>query len=84
MEYKLMIKEIRIMKGMTQEELARRANVHQTYISDLENNNNTKSPTLKTIMKIAEALAVCPHYLIQYDVDCKNNCLKNCNFFNPI
>lgn len=65
---------------MTQKELAHKANIHQTYISNLE--NNTKSPTLKTIMQIAEALSVCPHFLIQYDIDCEKNRLKSCHFFN--
>ena len=83
MNYKLMIKKIRLEKGISQSALARKANVRQSYISALETNPNAKSPTLRVITKIAEALNVCPYILVQYNMDCDKNCLKNCkqNFF---
>jgi transcriptional regulator with XRE-family HTH domain len=53
LEYKLKIKEYRILRKMTQKELAEKSECHQTYISQLEKNSpKAKSPTLKTIFKI--------------------------------
>ena len=40
--------------GVSQEELAFRAEVHRTYISQLE--RGLKSPTLKMILKLSRAL----------------------------
>lgn len=57
----LKIKEIRIEKGLTQVELARKANISQSYLSELE--SNKKSPTLRQLCKIAEALNVRPDEL---------------------
>ena len=42
--------------GISQEELAFRAEVHRTYISQLE--RGLKSPTLSVILKLAHALKV--------------------------
>lgn len=78
MKYKLLIRKYRLLRGMTQAELAYKSNIRQSYISDLENSSNIKSPTLRTILKIADALNVCPHVLVQYDTSCDNNCLKHC------
>jgi len=50
------IKEIRLEKGLTQTQLARLANVSQSYLSELE--HNKKSPTVRELCKIAEALKV--------------------------
>lgn len=82
MDYILLIKEIRIKRSMTQEELAEKAKIKQSYISQLE--SNAKSPTLRVVFRIAEALNVCPHVLVQYNVNCDKNCLNNCeqNFFS--
>ena len=49
----LLIKEIRLKKNMTQEELSR---ISESYISELE--NNLKMPTILTLRKLAEALEV--------------------------
>ena len=42
-------------RGFTQEELADRAEIHSTYVSQLE--RGRKSPTLKVIMRLAHALS---------------------------
>lgn len=81
MEYILLIKQYRLLKNMTQVELARKAKVRQSYISDLENNVDAKSPTLRTIFRIADALDICPYVLIQCDISCSDNCLKHCKKF---
>lgn len=78
MKYKLLIKQIRILKNMTQDDLARKSQIKQAYISQLENENNLKSPTLRTMFKIATALDYCPHLLIMYDVPCNKNCIAEC------
>ncbi len=80
MQYKLLIKKFRIIRGMTQKELATKSNIRQSYISQLEENNPTKSPTLRTVFKIAKALDVCPYLLVQvkckkkYDLTCSMIC----------
>ena len=50
----MLIKEIRIDKGMTQEELAREINTTKSAISRLE--NHAESITLATLEKVARAL----------------------------
>ena len=51
------IKELREKKRMSQEELAEKANVSRTTISQLEN-DATKTTTTSTLNKIADALGV--------------------------
>lgn len=84
MKYVLFIKEYREIKNLTQQELAALAKVKQSYISQLENNHPyAKSPTLRVLFRIAKALETCPHLLVKYDWNCKENCLDDCeeNFF---
>lgn len=84
MEYKLQIKKYRKLRNMTQKELARKAKVKQSYISQLENPKNTKSPSLRTILDIAYALNVCPYALInliKYTPPCLKNDCSNCKQF---
>lgn len=49
------IKEVRESKGMSQEELAKRADISRTIIWNLETNPYAETTT-KTLKKIAEAL----------------------------
>lgn len=49
------LKEFRESKGLTQEELADKANVSRTTIWSLETNPDAQTTT-KTLMKIAKAL----------------------------
>ncbi|MFL0251421.1 helix-turn-helix domain-containing protein [Clostridium neuense] len=82
--YILLIKEYRILRGMTQKELARKAQLRQAYISELEcGRPKVKSPTLRVAFRIARALDICPHMLIRYDLGCDYNCFNTCdkNFF---
>jgi len=48
------IARLRKRLGLSQEELGFRAEVHRTYISQLE--RGLKSPTLKVILKVSKAL----------------------------
>jgi transcriptional regulator with XRE-family HTH domain len=52
-----MLKRLREDEGMSQAELARKANVAQGYISDLEAGTKT-NPGIETLKKIARALGV--------------------------
>ncbi len=49
------IKELREQKGLSQEELAEKSNVSRATLSALEN-NDCKTTTTKTLLKLAEAL----------------------------
>lgn len=48
------LKELRISRNLTQEELGFRSDLHRTYISLLE--RGKKSPTLETIFKLCDTL----------------------------
>jgi transcriptional regulator with XRE-family HTH domain len=48
------VKEARLKLGLTQERLAARANLHYSYVGQVERGN--KVPSLKTLSKIARAL----------------------------
>jgi len=52
----LRIKEIRLKRNMSQEELSKLSNVSASYISELE--SNSKIPTILTLCKLADALEV--------------------------
>jgi transcriptional regulator with XRE-family HTH domain len=83
MEYLLLIKEYRKKLGLTQEELAQKAKMNQSYLSQLERNlPHAKSPTLRMIFNIANALNVCPHILVKYERECNSDCVDRCMFIN--
>jgi transcriptional regulator with XRE-family HTH domain len=50
------IKECRTKLGMSQEQLANRANLHRTYISNIE--QGERNPSLTTLTNLAAALEV--------------------------
>ena len=50
------LQKIRIEQGLSQEELAFKAALHRTYISDLE--RDRKSPSLRSVEKIACVLGL--------------------------
>lgn len=60
----LKIKDVRIAKKISQNALARKIGMSQGYLSELE--SNKKSPTLRQLCKIAEALDVDPWELVYY------------------
>ena len=59
------VRRIRIEKGLTQEDLADRAEVSQHYVSVLE--NGRRNPTIETIGVLAKALGVDHLALLQPD-----------------
>jgi transcriptional regulator with XRE-family HTH domain len=50
------VRELRLARGLSQEELAFRAGVHRTYLGGIE--RGERNPSLKNIAAIAEALKV--------------------------
>lgn len=50
------LRKAREAAGMTQEKLSFEANLHRTYISQLE--RDIKSPTLDTLFRICDALGI--------------------------
>ncbi len=50
------VKELRHTKGLSQEELANKAGLHRTYISDIERGDRNVS--LENIYKLAKGLSV--------------------------
>ncbi|MFN2340728.1 MAG: helix-turn-helix domain-containing protein [Halanaerobium sp.] len=61
------IKEYRKIKDLTQENLGEKAGLHYTYIGQVE--RGEKEPSLKSLIKIADALGVgVDKLLINYDL----------------
>ena len=50
------VQKIRYGLGISQEELAERADLHRTYIADIE--RGARNPTLLTIKKLAKGLGI--------------------------
>lgn len=75
--FKLKIRDIRLKKRITQEELSYKSGVSQGYISYLERDNiiRDKSPTLEIIEQLAKGLEVCPCSLL--GCPCMSNENKN-------
>lgn len=70
--FTLQVKKYRILRRYTQKQLAQKAGLTQGYVTALEKTNRTKSPTLKTIEKLANALEVHPFDLLEYQNSYKN------------
>ena len=49
-------KKIRLKQGLSQGDVARRLNLHRSYISGIE--RGIRNPSLKVVQKIAKALGV--------------------------
>ena len=50
------VRKIRLKQGLSQGDVARRLNLHRSYISSIE--RGIRNPSLKVIQKIAKALEV--------------------------
>jgi len=50
------VKKLREAKGWSQEEFAHEADIHRTYISDIE--RGSRNPTIKIVEKLAAPLKV--------------------------
>ena len=58
----IVLREIRVLIGISQEELALKSGFHRTYISMLE--RGLKNPSLTTIFRLCSALDTKPNELI--------------------
>jgi len=59
------VRELRVARGLSQEELAFRAGVHRTYLGGIE--RGERNPALKNIAAIAKALDVSLPELFRFD-----------------
>jgi transcriptional regulator with XRE-family HTH domain len=57
------IRRLRQSEKFSQEELAHRAGIHRTYVSQLE--RGLKSPTIAILFKLAHALGIKPSKIVQ-------------------
>ncbi|KMJ93160.1 DNA-binding protein, partial [Clostridium botulinum C str. Stockholm] len=62
-KHKINIKKYRRKMLLSQNKLARRIEISQSYLSAVE--REEKSPTLRMLYKISDELNVCPRLLIQ-------------------
>lgn len=58
------VRRLRDEAGLTQEELAFRANMKRTYLSDLE--RGKRNPTVRALGRLAAALSVKPADLLEH------------------
>ena len=61
----LNIRHLRKAKGLSQERFAFEADIHRTYVSDVE--RGIRNPTVTVVEKFARALDVTPGYLLDTD-----------------
>jgi transcriptional regulator with XRE-family HTH domain len=59
----LNVRDLRRQQRLSQEELAHRADMDRSYISDLE--RGVRNPSVKALGRIAEALSVAPDALLR-------------------
>ncbi len=57
------VKRLRLEKGWSQEVFADRADIHRTYVSDIERAN--RNPTITIVERLAKALKVKASVLIK-------------------
>lgn len=56
------VKRLRLEKDLSQEKFAFEADIHRTYVSDVE--RGTRNPTITVVEKLAKALGVTPGELL--------------------
>ncbi|NEZ46118.1 helix-turn-helix transcriptional regulator [Clostridium niameyense] len=74
MQHKINIEKYRKMKFISQNQLAKKIGISQSYLSAIE--RGLKSPTLRMLYRIAEELNICPRLLICSETNC-NECKYN-------
>lgn len=61
----LNVRRLRKAKGLSQEGFAFEAEIHRTYVSDVE--RGARNPTVTVVERFAKALGVSPGYLLDAD-----------------
>lgn len=56
------VRRLRVERGLSQEELAFRAGMKRSYLSDME--RGTRNPSVRALGRVAEALEIAPHVLL--------------------
>ncbi|APU61252.1 XRE family transcriptional regulator [Clostridium botulinum] len=69
MKHKINVEEYRKKNFISQNKLAKKINISQSYLSAVE--RELKSPTLRMLYRIAKELDVCPRLLIRCKIECK-------------
>jgi len=69
--YKLNIRDIRKLKGMSEIDLVRRIGISQSFYSQLENQKFDIKISL--LLRIGKTLKVCPYKLVDICIKCPNN-----------
>jgi len=59
------VRQLRLARGLSQEELASKVSVHRTYLGSIE--RGERNPSLKNIAAIAEALGVSLSQLFSFE-----------------
>ena len=72
----ILIKTTRKRQKMTQKELAKRCNLSQSFLSELEKRHKNKNVTIKQIIKIANGLNLNPRDLASWFIDKELNCIR--------
>ena len=76
----LMLRSARIRKRLSQEQLANRLSVSQSYISKLEN-KRTKTVSIELVLKLSKILSICPISVFVFLADdCCPDCNLNCRY----
>lgn len=75
------LRELRYRMDLTQEKLGEKADLHYSYIGQVERGD--KTPSLKSLLKIAQALNISPEELIKEEeqeksfADIRLKCINN-------
>ncbi len=67
----LNIRRLREAKGLSQEEFGFQADIHRTYVSDVE--RGSRNPTITVVEKFAKALSVSPGRLLDDEPKSRGN-----------
>lgn len=67
------LKEARNRSGFTQAQLAEKAGIGTTYISDIE--RSAKFPSLSLFVNIIDALGVSADYVLRGEIEAGKNCI---------
>lgn len=57
------VRRLRVERGLSQEELAFRAGMKRSYLSDME--RGTRNPSVRALGRVAEALEITPDTLLK-------------------